>query len=250
MVHAYGRLVHASRTDGRLVHACILTRATRCAGRRSWCMRLSRASRASSVSFCPRLWMCVWVVWAHGGGGTGPTRRDRTNVCWSSARTPATSEQAPDHARAHAHAHRHVQTHLHTRVQKCQRARAQARRRKQANSRTLGRTHGRTRGMARGRTLGRKLESTRALDRTRQHSSTKLPANATALEALTHREGGGRAGELARAIATRHAESALRVVCIAGPTASGKTTFSHKLALALRAQGLCACVRARETQRY
>jgi hypothetical protein len=176
--------------------------------------------------------------------------RDRTNVCWSSARTPATSEQAPDHARAHAHAHRHVQTHLHTRVQKCQRARAQARRRKQANSRTLGRTHGRTRGMARGRTLGRKLESTRALDRARQHSSTKLPANATALEALTHREGGGRAGELARAIATRHAESALRVVCIAGPTASGKTTFSHKLALALRAQGLCACVRARETQRY
>ena len=32
----------------------------------------------------------------------------------------------------------------------------------------------------------------------------------------------------------------LRVVCIAGPTASGKTTFSHKLALALRAEGISA----------
>lgn len=47
-------------------------------------------------------------------------------------------------------------------------------------------------------------------------------------------------GELARAISTRHAQAPLRVVCIAGPTASGKTTFSHKLALALRAQGISA----------
>ena len=45
-------------------------------------------------------------------------------------------------------------------------------------------------------------------------------------------------GELARAIAVRHAQHPLRVVCIAGPTASGKTTFSHKLALALRAEGI------------
>lgn len=47
-------------------------------------------------------------------------------------------------------------------------------------------------------------------------------------------------GELARAIAGRHAQHTLRVVCIAGPTASGKTTFSHKLALALRAEGISA----------
>jgi hypothetical protein len=35
-------------------------------------------------------------------------------------------------------------------------------------------------------------------------------------------------------------QNKLRVVCIAGPTASGKTTFSHKLALALRAEGISA----------
>ena len=47
-------------------------------------------------------------------------------------------------------------------------------------------------------------------------------------------------GELARAVATKHAAHPLRVICIAGPTSSGKTTFSHKLALALRAVGIAA----------
>ena len=50
----------------------------------------------------------------------------------------------------------------------------------------------------------------------------------------------GKLADLAAAIAAKHAQHALRVVCIAGPTASGKTTFSHKLALALRAQGIAA----------
>ena len=46
--------------------------------------------------------------------------------------------------------------------------------------------------------------------------------------------------EAAHAIAARNMQARLRVVCIAGPTASGKTTFSHKLSLALRALGVVA----------
>uniref|UniRef100_A0A7S4NIE0 Phosphoribulokinase/uridine kinase domain-containing protein n=1 Tax=Guillardia theta TaxID=55529 RepID=A0A7S4NIE0_GUITH len=44
--------------------------------------------------------------------------------------------------------------------------------------------------------------------------------------------------ELAKQIAKRAESNRLRVVCIAGPTASGKTTFSHKLSLALRTEGV------------
>mmetsp|Transcript_52786 Transcript_52786/g.125653 ORF Transcript_52786/g.125653 Transcript_52786/m.125653 type:complete len:514 (-) Transcript_52786:1-1542(-) len=46
--------------------------------------------------------------------------------------------------------------------------------------------------------------------------------------------------DAAHAIAARGKEAPLRVVCIAGPTASGKTTFSHKLSLALQGLGVRA----------
>ena len=151
--------VHVSRTDGRLVHACILTRATRCAGRRSWCMRLSRASRASSVSFCPRLWMCVWVVWAHGGGGTGPTRRDRTNGCWRDrtnvcggsgptfvggtgptfvGAVPGRPQRANKLQTTHARTHMRTDTCRHIYTRACRSVNGHARKQDDASKRTAG----------------------------------------------------------------------------------------------------------------